>query len=61
MSVYCCKRIFRYRLSPETFGYTVVQLVTSFVKIFFLSFILHLMWDLLHNLVYFQNDTFELA
>jgi hypothetical protein len=23
-SVYCCKRIFRYRLSPETFGYTVV-------------------------------------
>jgi hypothetical protein len=23
MSVYCCKRIFRYRLSPETFGYLV--------------------------------------
>jgi hypothetical protein len=23
-SVYCCKHIFRYRLSPETFGYTVV-------------------------------------
>jgi len=23
-SVYCCKRIFRYRLSPETFCYTVV-------------------------------------
>jgi hypothetical protein len=23
-SVYCCKRIFRYRLSPETFGYTLV-------------------------------------
>jgi hypothetical protein len=22
--VYCCKRIFRYRLSPETFGYTLV-------------------------------------
>jgi hypothetical protein len=21
-SVYCCKRIFRYRISPETFGYT---------------------------------------
>jgi hypothetical protein len=25
-SVYCCKRIFRYRLSPETFGYIVVYL-----------------------------------
>jgi hypothetical protein len=25
-SVYCCKRIFRYRLSPETFGYTLVIL-----------------------------------
>jgi len=23
-SVYCCKCIFRYRLSPETFGYTLV-------------------------------------
>jgi hypothetical protein len=23
-SVYCCKHIFRYRLSPESFGYTVV-------------------------------------
>jgi hypothetical protein len=23
-SVYCCKRIFLYRLSPETFGYTLV-------------------------------------
>jgi len=23
-SVYCCKHIFRYRLSPETFGYTSV-------------------------------------
>jgi hypothetical protein len=23
-SVYCCKRIFRYRLSPETFGYSLV-------------------------------------
>jgi len=22
--VCCCKRIFRYRLSPETFGYTLV-------------------------------------
>jgi len=26
MSVYCCKRIFRYRLSPETFGYTIIKL-----------------------------------
>jgi len=25
MSVYCCKRIFRYLLSPETFGYTLVD------------------------------------
>jgi hypothetical protein len=25
-SVFRCKRIFRYRLSPETFGYTLVQL-----------------------------------
>jgi len=24
-SVYCCKRIFRYLLSPETFGYTLVN------------------------------------
>jgi hypothetical protein len=24
-SVYCCKRIFRYRISPETFGYTLVK------------------------------------
>jgi len=23
-SVSCCKRIFRYRVSPETFGYTLV-------------------------------------
>jgi hypothetical protein len=23
-SVYCCKRMFRYRLSPETFGYTLL-------------------------------------
>jgi hypothetical protein len=24
MSVYCCKLIFHYRLSPESFGYTLV-------------------------------------
>jgi len=23
-SVYCCKRIFRYRFSSETFGYTLI-------------------------------------
>jgi hypothetical protein len=27
--VYCCKRIFHYRLSPETFGYTLVDLSCS--------------------------------
>jgi hypothetical protein len=26
-SVYCCKRIFRYRLGPETFGYTLVYML----------------------------------
>jgi hypothetical protein len=30
MSVYCCKRIFRYRLSPKTFGYTLVYYRHSF-------------------------------
>jgi hypothetical protein len=25
-SVYCCKRIFRYRLSPETFGNSLIRL-----------------------------------
>jgi len=30
-SVYCCKRIFRYRLSPETFGYTLVKNIESAV------------------------------
>jgi hypothetical protein len=27
-SVYCCKRTFRYRLSPVTFGYTFVPPLT---------------------------------
>jgi hypothetical protein len=27
-SVYCCKRIFRYRLSPEAFGYSFVYATT---------------------------------
>jgi len=27
MSVYCCERVFRYRLSPETFGYALVFLL----------------------------------
>jgi len=26
-SVYCCKRIFSYRLSPEIFGYALVVLL----------------------------------
>jgi hypothetical protein len=30
-SIYCCKRIFHYRLSPETYGYTIC--------IFFLRFL----------------------
>jgi hypothetical protein len=33
-SVYRCKRIFRHRLSPETFGYTLV-LVRSNLKDYF--------------------------
>jgi hypothetical protein len=24
MSVYCCRHIFHYRFSPETFGYTLI-------------------------------------
>jgi len=28
-SVYCCKRVFRYRLSTETFGYTLVHGLSS--------------------------------
>jgi hypothetical protein len=28
-SVYCCNRIFRYRLSPETFGYTLLYMKLS--------------------------------
>jgi len=26
-SVYCCKRIFHYRLGTETFGYTLVNVL----------------------------------
>jgi hypothetical protein len=29
-NIYCYKRIFRYRLSPETFGYTLVYVIGSF-------------------------------
>jgi hypothetical protein len=29
-SVYCCKHIFRYRLSPETFGYNLLCSVCIF-------------------------------
>jgi hypothetical protein len=28
-SVYCCKRIFLIRLSPETFGYTLIHVEAS--------------------------------
>jgi hypothetical protein len=31
-SVYCCKHIFRYRLRPETFGYTLVKYSTTFLE-----------------------------
>jgi len=31
-SVYCCKLIFRYRLSPETFGYTLVFPLTPSLR-----------------------------
>jgi len=30
-SVYFCKRTFRYRLSPGTFGYTIVYGMVGFV------------------------------
>jgi hypothetical protein len=33
-SVYCCKRIFCYRLSPETFGYTLVYMFTVYKCIY---------------------------
>jgi hypothetical protein len=32
--VYYCKRIFRYRLSPETFGYTLVSYSDEFLVLF---------------------------
>jgi hypothetical protein len=31
-SVYCCKHIFRYRLSPEIFGYSLVCYKSNFTK-----------------------------
>jgi hypothetical protein len=34
-SVYCCKRIFSYRLSPETFGYTLLYRVRVFLVVRF--------------------------
>jgi hypothetical protein len=32
-SVYCCKRLFCYRLSPETFGYSLVRPIKVKVKL----------------------------
>jgi hypothetical protein len=43
-SVYCCKRIFRYRLSTETFGYTLVYFR---YKCFFVSFVLLIHYQML--------------
>jgi hypothetical protein len=34
-SVYCCKRIFRYRLSSETFGYTLLYLIEVYTLFYF--------------------------
>jgi hypothetical protein len=31
-NVYCCKRIFRYRLSPETFGYSLLLIFLSVLR-----------------------------
>jgi len=33
--VYFCNRVFRYRLSPETFGYILVYVSVYYVKITF--------------------------
>jgi hypothetical protein len=33
-SVYCCKRIFRYRLSPVTFGYTLVSSLWNVTRMY---------------------------
>jgi hypothetical protein len=32
-NVYCCKRIFLYRLSPETFGYTLVCMQVAQIRV----------------------------
>jgi len=41
-SVYCCKRIFRYRLSADTFGYTLVFVVWCFMKRANLTFLINI-------------------
>jgi hypothetical protein len=38
-SVCCCKRIFRYRLSPETYGYTVIYV--GYMKSILVQYKLH--------------------
>jgi hypothetical protein len=37
-SVYCCKHIFRYRLSPETFGYTLVYYLLLLLLLYITKF-----------------------
>jgi hypothetical protein len=32
-SVYCCKRIFRYRPNPETFGYTFIYCAPNIIRV----------------------------
>jgi len=51
-SACCCKRIFRYRLSPETFGYNLVLFTGSGGWVTLLSKLFQLpsMWGKLHNI-----------
>jgi hypothetical protein len=44
MSVYCCKRLFRYRLSPETFGYTLVSIIYLFTYLLIHSMVQDILW-----------------
>jgi hypothetical protein len=41
-SVYCCKHIFHYRLSPETFGYTPVRSFQRLLSSYFLTSVFHI-------------------
>jgi len=48
-SVYCCKHIFRYRLSPETFGYTLVYVCSLWLRIYahiFATIIMHMLTEI---------------